>query len=330
MKTTLQLLGLLALSTTATGQTTLETFSGGSNEGGWTWDAPCESILTGGGNPGHYLGQSCLDTFACQPHTTDPGSAFCGDWRARRVESFGLDLLTTHTNFPFQRELHLILTGGGRSVFLGHGEADGVPQVGAGWKALEFVVDSQSTTLPAGWEVLSGTGNDDADWNAVITNVTEVRLFYGYPLDFFVFDQWFTGLDNVRLGEGLGAVYCQSTPNSTGQEAGLVVTGSDVVADDLLFLTAYQLPLNEFGYFITSQTQGFVSNPGGSSGDLCLGGSIVRLVQQVASSGGAGVMSVRMDLAFPPVLAGETWNFQAWGRDGSTSIFSDAVSVAFQ
>jgi len=326
----LGLLGLLALSATAASQATVETFTGGSNEGGWTWDIPCESILSSGGNPGHYLGQSCLDTFACQPRTTDSSSTFCGDWRGRRVEYFGVDLITTHVNFPFQRELHLILSNGSQAVFLGHGEADGVPQIADGWKSLDFVIDSQSATLPAGWEVFSGTGNDDADWSSVITNVTEVRLFYGYPFDFFVFDQWFTGMDNVRIGEGLGAVYCHSTPNSTGGEAGVVVTGSDGVADDLLFLTAHRLPLHEFGYFITSRTQGFISNPGGSSGNLCVGGSIVRFVNQVASSGGAGVMSVRVDLAFPPVLAGETWNFQGWSRDGATSIFTEAVSASFQ
>ena len=330
MKTSLHLLGLLALTTTAAAQSTVETFTGGSNEGGWTWGIGCESILTSGGNPGHYLGQSCLDTFAAQPHTTDPSSDFCGDWRARGVQHFGVDLITTHVNFPFQRELHLILSNGSEAVFLGHGELDGVPQVGAGWKSLDFVIDAQSATLPAGWEIHTGTGNDDADWNAVITNVTEVRLFYGYPFDFFVFDQWFTGMDNVRLTEGLGSVYCHSTANSTGAEAGLVVTGSDVVADDLLFLTAHRLPQNEFGYFVTSQTQDFVMNPGGAAGNLCLGGSVVRFVQQVASSGEAGVISVHANLAYPPILAGETWNFQGWFRDGGTSNFTEAVSASFQ
>ena len=39
-----------------------------------------------------------------------------------------------------------------------------------------------------------------------------------------------------------------------------------------------------------------------------------------------------MDLDFPPILAGETWNFQGWHRDhnpGSTSNFTQAVSAGF-
>ena len=31
-----------------------------------------------------------------------------------------------------------------------------------------------------------------------------------------------------------------------------------------------------------------------------------------------------------PVLAGETWNYQAWYRDGNTNNFTDAVSITFQ
>ena len=332
MKLKTLLTTLLSLTPASLGQSYVETFTGGANDGGWTWGIGCEQILGSGGNPGHHLNQDCLDTFACQPRTTNPGSVFHGDWRARAVRTFGVDLLTTHTNFPFERELHLILSSGSTSVFLGHGEANGVPQVGAGWKPLDFVIDPASVTLPAGWEVLAGTGNDDADWNTVITNVTEVRLFYGYPLDFFIFDQWFTSMDNPRIGEDLGSAYCNSTPNSTGVEAGLVVTGSDTVSGDLLFLTAFHMPQNEFGYFLTSQTQGFVAMPGGSQGNLCLGGSIIRFVQQVDSSGDEGLMSIPVDLSFPPILAGETWCFQGWFRDKNpnvTSNFTEASSVTF-
>jgi hypothetical protein len=322
---------LLVLAPLASAQSFVETFTGGSNTGGWTWDS-CDTLPSSGGNPGGYLRQNCLDTFACQPHTTDPSSVFCGDWRGRGVGHFGVDLTTDHTHFPFQRELHLILSDGSRSVFVGHGELDGVPQVTDGWKSLDFVIDAQSTTLPPGWEVLVGSGNDDADWNQVITSVSEVRLFYGYPLDFFVFDQWHTGLDNVRIGEELGGVYCHSTANSTGVEARLVASGSPAVDDDLLYLTAHRLPQHEFGYFVASQTQGFVQGPGGSQGDLCLGGQIVRFVQQVGSSGEEGLISIAIPLSTPPVLAGETWNFQGWFRDhnpGATSNFTEAVSVAF-
>ena len=111
------------------------------------------------------------------------------------------------------------------------------------------------------------------------------------------------------------------------------------MTDNDLKLTASQLPANKFGYFITSQTQGFVQGPGNSQGNLCLSGTIGRYVALVGSSGPVGRLTIQIDLAdMPPpaqsqVLSGETWNFQAWYRDnnpGPTSNFTDAVAVTFQ
>jgi hypothetical protein len=334
MKRPLLHLTCAALLTSLAGaQSFVETFEAGSNQGGWTWNIPCESILGSGGNPGAYLDQACLDTFAAQPRTTDPNSVFCGDWRSRGVSHLGVDLITTHVNFPFERELHLMLSNGSETVFVGHGEPNGVPQIAEGWKSLDFVIDSQSATLPDGWEIFIGTGNDDADWNAVIGNVTEVRFFYGYPFDLFIFDQWFTGLDNVRITEGFGAEYCTSNPNSTGAPGVLGVSGSAAAADDLLYLNAFQLPPDQFGYFLASQTQGFVAGPGGSQGNLCLGGQIKRFAAQIDSTGPEGRLTIPVDTAAVPILAGESWNFQAWHRDlnpGPTSNFTGAVSATFQ
>jgi hypothetical protein len=119
----------------------------------------------------------------------------------------------------------------------------------------------------------------------------------------------------------------------------MAASGSELVADDTLTLMAFQLPEDEFGYFLASTTQGFVANPGGSQGDLCLGGSIGRFVGpgQVLNSGDFGVVSLEADLgALPtaggPVQAqpGETWNFQFWHRDGPANNFTDAIAVTFQ
>jgi hypothetical protein len=108
-------------------------------------------------------------------------------------------------------------------------------------------------------------------------------------------------------------------------------------------LTAFQLPSNSFGYFITSRTQGLVMGPGGSQGTLCLGGSVGRynLPAQIFNSTGVGRASVDIDLGSTPtpamgfisVMAGETWNYQAWYRDANptaTSNFSDGVFVTYQ
>jgi hypothetical protein len=100
---------------------------------------------------------------------------------------------------------------------------------------------------------------------------------------------------------------------------------------------------NAFGYFLTSTTQGFVANPGGSMGNLCLAGSIGRYVGpgQIQNSGAAGAISLPLDLTQTPqptgsvaIVAGQTWNFQAWYRDAvggsATSNFTDGLSIGFQ
>ena len=133
----------------------------------------------------------------------------------------------------------------------------------------------------------------------------------------------------------IGARYCAPAQvNSSGQPATLTVTGSHIAGGNPLHLRASQLPTNQFGYFLASQTQGFVPNPGGSQGDLCLGGNIIRYVNQVQSSGSAGEFGIDVDTASLPAIiqAGETWNFTTWYRDANptpTSNFTDAVSVSF-
>lgn len=319
-------LAALLLCAPAFSQSYVETFDGGTNASAWSWNSPCDQTAQDNGE--WVFQQLCLDTFAVQPRTQSP--LFCGDWRARDVRHFGVDLRTYHVNFPFQRELHLILESGGDAVFLGHGEMDGVPQISEGWKSLDFVIDPSSPTLPAGWEVLGGTGTPDQIWNSVITNVTQVRLFYGYPFDFFIFDQWFTGMDNVRVLEEMGSTYCSSNPNSTGTDSKMNVVGLNTVADDMVYLSAYDMPLQQFGYFLTSQTQGFTMFPGGSDGNLCLGGQIKRFNELIQHTGETGRFSIQVPLAFPPITAGSSWNFQAWHRDiGGSTNFTDAETVTF-
>ncbi|MEZ5973848.1 MAG: hypothetical protein R3E96_03085 [Planctomycetota bacterium] len=82
------------------------------------------------------------------------------------------------------------------------------------------------------------------------------------------------------------------------------------------------MPNGQFGFFLMGQTQGFVANPGGSLGNLCLGGSIGRLNQIILNSGAAGLVSTPVDLIQMPtpstpgrVIGGQTWNFQCWYRD---------------
>ncbi|MEZ6016694.1 MAG: LamG domain-containing protein [Planctomycetota bacterium] len=143
---------------------------------------------------------------------------------------------------------------------------------------------------------------------------------------------------------GIGSAYCSpAVANSTGQPAAIRVDGSVAASANNVTLTASALPLNAFGFFLTSRTQGAVVMPGGSQGTLCLSGSIGRYVGagQIKNSGALGEFSLALNLAqvptptgFVAVQAGDTWNYQAWYRDSiggvATSNFTNGRSVLFQ
>ncbi|MCP3918439.1 MAG: PKD domain-containing protein [bacterium] len=140
----------------------------------------------------------------------------------------------------------------------------------------------------------------------------------------------------------IGTSYCSpAVANTTGSPATIVAIGSAVVTDNDVTLVAAQLPLGEFGYFLASPTQGFVANPGGSVGNLCLGGGplLGRYAGMAQNSGTTGTFSIPVDLtavpiAVPPgsvmIQPGDNWNFQCWYRDTASSNFTDAVSIDFE
>lgn len=146
----------------------------------------------------------------------------------------------------------------------------------------------------------------------------------------------------LLLPNGVGTQYCTAEPNSTGGAGALAGSGSTDVNDNAFTLSASSLPQFSFGFFIVSQAQGFVAQPGGSAGNLCLSGSIGRYVGsgQIKNSGAAGEFDLAIDLTQTPqpmglvsIAAGETWNFQAWYRDSvggqPTSNFSNGLEVGF-
>ena len=136
-----------------------------------------------------------------------------------------------------------------------------------------------------------------------------------------------------------GEPYCAAAPNSTGAPATIHATGSLVASAEALELWAESLPADKTGLFLVSRAAGFVQNPGGSQGNLCLGGPIGRLKASVQSSGPRGRLHHVVDTgAGPPnppsvIQPGETWCFQAWYRDqnpADTSNFTPGLEVAFQ
>ena len=146
---------------------------------------------------------------------------------------------------------------------------------------------------------------------------------------------------NDPSGPSVGDAFCgPAVPNSTGASATIEAIGTPFIAANNLTLEAAALPSNSTGFFLASQTQGFVNQPGGSQGNLCLGGGIGRYVGpgQIMNSGAAGSISLPIDLSDLPTptgpvsaIAGETWSFQAWFRDSvggsATSNLTDGVSV---
>ena len=132
-----------------------------------------------------------------------------------------------------------------------------------------------------------------------------------------------------------------ANPNSTGNIGTMSAGGSSSIAANNLVLTASSLPTNAFGFFLTSMTQGFVPNPGGSDGNLCLAGAIGRFVGpgQVMSSGPGGAITLATNNTAHPtpamglisISAGETWFFTCWHRDATPagSNFADGYEVTY-
>lgn len=149
-----------------------------------------------------------------------------------------------------------------------------------------------------------------------------------------------SGLFVLTYDPPVGQVYCAANPSSTGAPAEIEGQGSSRLLDNDLDIVAYTLPLFANGYFVVSSQQGFVASPGGSQGNLCLGGALGRYIAQAGSSGATGVLSVAVDVTSVPqpngtvaIQPGETWSFQCWYRDanpGSTSNFSPGYAVTFQ
>lgn len=147
-------------------------------------------------------------------------------------------------------------------------------------------------------------------------------------------------LNDLHFGEG----YCGPAPvNSSGEGARIWAQGSPAVADNDLTLLVDQLPPGQFGFFVVGSASGFVPMPGGSQGNLCLGGAIGRMnrgLGEIFHSGMAGSAAVILDLTDVPtpfgvetMSAGTTRYFQAWFRDqnpGPTSNFTSGLSITFE
>lgn len=193
----------------------------------------------------------------------------------------------------------------------------------------DFAVEVATAGLPFG-----ATPTVDPD-GINTPNAFAVSLECGEP----ALDQDF-GYQPYYLGQN----YCSpANANSTGGPGEISASGSVVTAQNDVLLFCSSLPPNQFGYFLTSMTPGFLPNPAGSEGDLCVLGDIGRYIGpgQVQNSGLLGLVSLPIDLTQMPrpngpmaVQPGDTWYFQFWHRDGGSSgpvsNMTDALRVQFQ
>jgi hypothetical protein len=144
----------------------------------------------------------------------------------------------------------------------------------------------------------------------------------------------------INAGAGpIGTNYCgPANLNSSGLPALISAFGIESAAANDVRLDATQLAMGQFGMFVNSMSQGFVTPPG-SQGNLCLSGGIGRHKANIMNSGATGEFSLQLDLTSVPtpgapvsVQPGETWYWQAWFRDNnptSTSNFTDGIGITF-
>ncbi|MBL4770774.1 MAG: FG-GAP repeat protein [Planctomycetes bacterium] len=162
--------------------------------------------------------------------------------------------------------------------------------------------------------------------------LTEDYVFVGDPL----------GRDSSGVSAGSahifelshGSTYCTSFWNAL---VSTWVTGSLVASENLLTVHGRGFFPGQFGLLLAGTNTGHVVSPGGSLGNLCLGGRLARIRPAVADS--AGEMYIPVDTQAIPlnptvaIQSGETWYFQVWYRDqtfGATSLFSPAIQVDFE
>ncbi|MCP3919229.1 MAG: hypothetical protein GY711_27130 [bacterium] len=204
-----------------------------------------------------------------------------------------------------------------------------------GWSTFSNPGTPVDVTLgPLGLVFVAGVGSSGPAGLIALDPADGSEAFYTDCLDFPGLNRGLAYVDST-----LGMSECSpATANSSGASAWISAQGSNLAGGNPLELMAWDLPANQFGYFLASETFLVIPMPGGSQGNLCVAGTVGRFVSQVQSSGALGRLRIDVDTnalpVFPPVAVapGDTWYFQAWFRDTNptpTSNFTDAISIRF-
>jgi hypothetical protein len=242
-------------------------------------------------------------------------------------------------SFRIPIDANALVTGAGMSFPLSH---SGEPYSNAAWTV---------TVLPGSIEFSTSTFASDPNANALRWGTTYSFWFRAASapgtrtatLGLFrsgVAADPFVGVCAPTGPTPIVTTYCNAVQNSTGATGVLEARDFDLVGRAMR-LAAEQLPVQAAAYSLVSETPGLVVAPGGSMGNLCLGGAIGRRVGgTVLSTGATGTLLEDVDLDRIPtptglvaVLPGDTWHFQVWHRDSvagsATSNFTGAVRLQF-
>ncbi len=307
-----------------------------------------------GGNPGgmlEFLGlQGNFEYWALQ---ANPGTAgWNGNLRAAGVNELSFDTNHLQGMAPFGMHFYVLLADdmGTTELFddiLVFSQFDPMTYSFAGfgaavqsgvWTNLSWTFDTSSSTLPPGWQVHSyggtNSGNDDADWDAVIQDVDYIAIINTNPGGGFALGTIDILFDNIELKVGsLGTPYCVANPNSSGSTASILATGSSLASDQSLTLTTNGVVPGVPGlyFFGTSQVQ----VPFGD-GFRCAGGQTTR-IQPPQNANPLGVTTRALNFAAPygsALVSGADLNYQLWYRDPMAGMagfnLSNGLNLIFQ
>lgn len=207
----LTLAGVVSLSAAPARADFTETFSNGGDDGDWHLTNNPDRLLVialKGGHPGAYLHGQVADpapVWYVPPFT--PHTHFLGDYAGRGVESISCDIKIFSGIEAPDRAVTLLVettfgTGdpiqGVQAYYVG----TDISKLPKAWKRYEFPVDANSPTVPDGWVVLRGDGNNggNADWRALMHDVETIGFMLGTPgFAYPALNIWDLGLDNVTI-----------------------------------------------------------------------------------------------------------------------------------
>jgi len=200
-----------------------------------------------GGNPGRWMRNSSVATFAPRLYIGPAESPFTGNFVERKVEQISVDGRTVEAAFGVQERPFSIM------LIKYNGEPNNpeahhyvyypgplAPQVGAGWSEYVFEIPyDYEGTLPEGW---SGGHYGDPEslppgvtWQDIISEVDEVNLVWGHPAFFYLLQDFDFGVDNVGVvyqGDGDGPITAHPLegyiPAGDSQELTLTVDSEGV------------------------------------------------------------------------------------------------------